>query len=77
MSYKGQRVACLVIIWGIKKRAKEKRAEINLSGVEKTYFCLLFEKKHMKSGKTKITSYIPQRALGTFSLGFILQKESM
>ena len=49
-------MACLVIIWGIKKRAKEKRAEINLSGVEKTYFCLLFEKKHMKSGKTKITS---------------------
>lgn len=67
-------MACLFIIWGTKKRTEEKRAEKNQSRLEK-YTFLYHEKKHMKSGRTKITFYIPQRALGTFSPSFILRKK--
>lgn len=72
----GQRVACLVIIWGVKNETKEKRAEKNPSGLEKYTFVYFLKKGYeILEDKNKDTFYIPQRVLGTFSPSFVMHKE--
>lgn len=75
MGYKGQKVACLVIILSIKNRTKEKRAEENLSGLEKHTFVYSLKKGYeIWEDKNKDKFYIPLTALGSFSPSFVLHK---
>lgn len=67
-------MACLIIL-SIKNRTKEKRAEGNLSGLEKYTFVYSLRKGYeIWEDKNKDILYIPQRALGNFSPSFVLHK---
>lgn len=71
-------MAQLVIILGINSGTQEGRAEKSLLGLEKyTFVYSLKKEQQIWEDKNKGIFYIPQRALGTFSPSFVLQKKAL